>query len=73
MLISKSFLYHYLLTELNSTALPFMNHPDVIMFRSAERVMPANKKRRQFSLPPLQMFSQRNNPYCDLLQIVPLN
>ena len=31
------------------------------------------KKRRQLSLPPLRMFSQRNNPYCDLLQIVPLN
>ena len=31
------------------------------------------KKRRQLTLPPLRMFSQRNNPYCDLLQIVPLN
>lgn len=34
-------------------------------------VKPAEKdKRENLSVLPLQMFSQRNNPYCDLHRII---
>ena len=45
------------------------NSDDAVMCRDWSET----KKRRQLSPPPLRMFSQRNNPYCDLLQFEPLN